>query len=93
MAAYVIAELGTVEAAPRDIARLATTTRIGKFGERMVIDSSRCETLTGDWKPQRIVVLEFPTVELAQSWWSARERTAPEQLKPVKRNMILVEGL
>ncbi len=93
MAAYVIAEFGIVEDAGRDHARLDKTTRVGKFGERMLIDSGRSETLTGDWAPERVVVLEFPTIELAQSWWSAREQTAPRQLKPVKRNMILVEGL
>jgi uncharacterized protein (DUF1330 family) len=92
MAAYVIAEFGAIEAA-YDVARLGKTSRVGKFGEKMLVDSSRFETLTGDWAPKRVVVLAFPTMELAQSWWAARERSAPPQMKQVKRNLILIDGL
>jgi uncharacterized protein (DUF1330 family) len=92
MAAYVIAELGASEPQYRRIARLDKTSR-GRFGERMLVDSSRTETLAGDWAPQRIVVLEFPDIEAAQSWWAARQRTAPQQVANVRREMILVDGL
>jgi uncharacterized protein (DUF1330 family) len=92
MPAFVIAEFDAIDRADPPIARLDKT-GVGRFGERMRVDSSRCETLAGDWTPQRIVVLEFPTLERAQAWWSARERSAPRQIGPVKRNMMLVAGL
>lgn len=92
MPAYVIAEFGAIETGKHHIARLDKT-GVGKFGERMIVASSHCEVLTGGWTPQRIVVLEFPTVERAQAWWAARERSAPRELEQVERKMILVEGL
>jgi uncharacterized protein (DUF1330 family) len=92
MAVYVIAEFGATESEQGPVARLDKT-GVGTFGERMLVDSSSCETLAGGWAPQRVVVLSFPDMERAQSWWSARERSAPPQMKPVERKMILVEGL
>lgn len=92
MAAYVIAEFEFTETDDREIARLDKR-GVGRFGERILVDSSRCEILTGGWTPQHLVVLEFPTMERAQSWWSARARSAPAQLKRVKRKMVLVDGL
>jgi uncharacterized protein (DUF1330 family) len=92
MTAYVIAELGAVHTDDARVARLDKT-GLGKFGERLLVDSSNCEPLTGTWTPQRIAVLEFPTVELAWAWWSASQRSGPRELKPVERKMILIEGL
>jgi uncharacterized protein (DUF1330 family) len=93
MAAYVIAELESVDVASEGVARLARSPRTGRFGERTLADTNRCETLAGGWSPQRMVLLEFPTLEAAHSWWEARERSAPAQMAPVKRNMVLVPGL
>jgi uncharacterized protein (DUF1330 family) len=56
-------------------------------------NTSRCDTLAGNWAPNRLVVLEFPTLERAQAWWAARERSAPPEVSSVRREMILVEGL
>jgi uncharacterized protein (DUF1330 family) len=90
MAAYVIAEFGATE--QHQVARLDKPAT-GRFGERMLVDTSRTETLAGRWAPRRVVILEFPTIEAARSWWAARERVAPPQVADVKREMILVDGL
>ncbi len=92
MAAYVIAEFEGAETDHRQIARLDKR-GAGRFGEKMLVESHGCETLTGDWTPERLVVVEFPTMELARSWWSAGERPAPPQVMHVKRKIILVDGL
>ncbi len=91
MPAYVIAEFGTPEAAQQAVARLKRT-GFGRFGERVLVDTGKCEPLVGDWTPERIVVLEFPSLEAAHAWWDSRERSAPAQLKPVSRKLILVNG-
>ena len=92
MAVYVIAEFGPTAAAKASVARLDKS-GIGRFGEKMLVDSSRCESLVGDWAPERMIVLEFPTEEQARAWWDAREQSAPPEVRDVTRKMILVEGL
>lgn len=92
MAVYVIAEFGSIAADTHAVAHLDKG-GVGRFGERMLVDSGRCELLVGDRAPNRITVLEFPTMEQAQAWWAAREHSAPAGVRHVERKMILVEGL
>jgi uncharacterized protein (DUF1330 family) len=51
--------------------------------------------LEGDWKPKRIVVLEFPTMERAKEWLNCEEYREPRRLrhKTAKTNMLVVEGV
>lgn len=92
MAVYVIAELGPTATAQQNVARLDKR-GVGRFGEKMLVDSSRCESLVGDSAPERVVVLEFPTEAQARSWWDAREQSAPPEVRDATRKMIVVHGL
>lgn len=93
MAVYVIAEFGTSEADSGASFRKVAPPNSGRFGEKILIDTDDCETLAGEWMPQRLAVLEFPSMKDARAWWSeAEKRAKPAQMKVVKRNMILVKG-
>jgi uncharacterized protein (DUF1330 family) len=51
--------------------------------------------MEGDWKPDRIVVLEFPSVTRAEEWWHS-ENYAPAKLirqSCADTRMIIVEGV
>jgi uncharacterized protein (DUF1330 family) len=52
-------------------------------------------TLEGDWRPGRIVVLEFPTVELAKAWWDSPGYRKAKGIRHAcaKSRMIVVEGV
>jgi uncharacterized protein (DUF1330 family) len=94
MAVYVIAEFET--SGPESIRsfRQVGPPKPGRFGEKVLVETGHCETLVGEWMPQRLAVLEFPSMDEARAWWSAiEERARPARMKFVKRNMILVEGL
>ena len=47
------------------------------------------------WKPTRILIIEFPSMEAAQSWYESREyqQILPIRLKASKDNMVVVEGI
>ena len=92
MPAYVIAELDTGEALTQTIARLDKR-GVGKHGARMIAATSSIERLVGDWHPQHVVIMEFPSIEDARAWWAERQDSPPPQMKPVKRRMILLDGL
>jgi len=47
------------------------------------------------WRPTRILIIEFPTMEAAQSWYESPEYQAilPIPLKAATENMVILEGL
>ena len=52
------------------------------------------ETVEGDWKPKRMVIIEFESVARAREWYNSEEY-APAlaiRLKAAKSRLIIVEG-
>jgi len=51
--------------------------------------------LEGDWKPKRIVVLQFDNMERAKAWLNSPEYIEPRKLRhrTAKTRMILAEGM
>ena len=95
MAAYVIVEIetedGALMAQYRDIARPI----IEAHGGRYLVRGGRTVTLEGGWSPERLVVLEFPSVEQAEAWWSAADYADAKSLRQRagRTRMVVVEGL
>jgi hypothetical protein len=50
--------------------------------------------LEDDWKPKRIVVLEFESAQRAREWLNCEEYSEPRKMRhrATRTNMILVEG-
>jgi uncharacterized protein (DUF1330 family) len=44
------------------------------------------QTLEGDWKPKRIVVTEFPSIEQARRWYDSEEHPALKALRLRREN-------
>jgi len=42
---------------------------IAKHGGRFLVRGGACEILEGDWEPRRLVVIEFPSMDAALSWY------------------------
>ena len=94
MAAYLIVDVDIQDAAGFEEYRKLVPATIEKYGGRFLVRGGRVETLEGDWRPKRLVVLEFPSVEQAKRWYNSEEYRAPKALrfKTSKANLILVEG-
>jgi uncharacterized protein (DUF1330 family) len=47
------------------------------------------------WRPTRLFIVEFPSVDAARSWYDSPEYQAilPIRLKNGKDNMVIVEGV
>jgi len=94
MAAYVIADVNVTD--PRlyaDYTKIVTAT-VEKYGGRFVVRGGAVDVREGDWKPARLVVLEFPTMAQARNWYDSPEY-APAlalRLKAASAKLILVEG-
>ena len=68
---------------------------VAAYGGRFIVRGGRTESLEGKWTPERIVILEFPTVERAKAWWSSAEYAEAKGLRQAtaRTQMIVVEGV
>jgi len=65
-------------------------------GGRFVVRGGACETLEGDWRPSRMVVVEFPDLAAARAFYDSeryREARARRAGATEHFNMIVVEGV
>lgn len=94
MAAYVIVDIDIHDPKTYEAYKELAPPSIAKYGGRYVIRGGRTKVLEGSWAPKRFVMLEFPTAERAEAWWSSPEYAKAKALRQScsTANMILVEG-
>ena len=95
MSAYVIVEVNVTDPEQYAEYRKLVPATIDKYGGRFVVRGGTVETKEGGWSPSRIVVVEFPSMERARSWYHSPEY-APVlamRLKSANAKLILVEGV
>jgi uncharacterized protein (DUF1330 family) len=65
------------------------------FGEKYLARGGYNEALEGDWKPNRLVILEFETIEKARSWLESPEYKPARKLRHqfAHSAMVAVEGV
>ena len=95
MAGYVIADVDVQDPdAYEEYKRLVPAT-VERFGGRFVVRGGPVEVLEGPWEPQRIVVLEFPSVERARAWYESEEYREAKALRQRTSagSLLLVDGV
>ena len=95
MAAYIIVDVEVTDPEEYRTYRQQTLATIEKCGGKFIVRGGQTETLEGDWKPGRFVILEFPSVEQARTWYSSPEYTAIIGIRHRASNsrMILTQGV
>lgn len=95
MAAYLIGDIEITDPAAFEQYRKEVPATIAKYGGRYIVRGGATETVEGDWRPHRMVVLEFPSMEQAKRWYDSEEYRAPKALriKASRSNVIFVEGV
>jgi len=94
MAAYVIVEIDIKDPVGYEEYKNRAGASVLKYGGKYIVRGGRTEVLEGDWKPKRIVVLEFESMDRAKEWLNCEEYREPRKMRhrTAKTNMILVEG-
>jgi uncharacterized protein (DUF1330 family) len=94
MPAYVIVEVEITDPEKYDAYKQMVPASIEKYGGRFCVRGGSLETLEGDWRPQRFVVLEFPSYQRAKAWWNSPEYAPAKALRQQasRSRMIVVEG-
>jgi uncharacterized protein (DUF1330 family) len=67
MPAYIIVEVEIHDAAQYEEYKKLTPISLAAYDGRFIVRGGKAEALEGEWQPQRIVVLEFPTIEKPKS--------------------------
>jgi uncharacterized protein (DUF1330 family) len=72
-----------------------TPATIAAYGGKFIVRGNPTQTLEGDWNPQRLVVLEFPTQEKALSWWKSQEYSEARTIrnKAATTKLLVVETI
>ena len=95
MTAYAIAHLQDADPHP-DIAEYIEriTETFEPFGGRFLVHGTPPEVKEGDW-PGHIVVIGFPGIAEARSWWDSPvyREIAPLRSRHIEGHIILVQGV
>ena len=67
---------------------------VDAYGGRFLVRGAPYETLEGSWQPQRVVVVEFPSMEAARMFYDSPEYLAARAARAGVSDfdMLLVEG-
>lgn len=95
MAAYVIVDVTINEPGEYEEYKKLTPAAIAAYDGKFIVRGGKCETVEGTWKPERIVVLEFPNTKRAKEWWNSTEYSAAKLIRQrvAHTEMIIVEGV
>ncbi len=74
----------------RELAQVA----VAQFGGRYVVRGGEYQVLEGDWRPERLVVVEFPSLEQARRFYDSPEYLAARAARAgvSSFDMLLVEA-
>ena len=95
MAAYIIVDLTVTDLPTMEEYRKRVPATLAPYGGRFLVRGGAHQTVEGDWKPNRVVVLEFPSLDHAKRWYDSEEYREPKamRLRAGRANMIMVEGV
>ena len=95
MPAFVIVEIEVRDPEAYETYRSLVPASLDAYGGKFIARGGATENLEGDWTPERIVVLEFPSLERARQWWGSPEyRDAKAiRMRAARTRMIATDGV
>jgi uncharacterized protein (DUF1330 family) len=95
MTAYLIVEVETHDQALMEEYRKHTPGLVAKYGGTWVVRGGETQTLEGDWRPPRIVVISFPDMAAARRFYDSEDYkpVLALRLRAGRSRAILVDGV
>jgi uncharacterized protein (DUF1330 family) len=93
--AYVIADTQITDHKTYDDYKRQVAPQIAKFGGRFLVRGGNHVVLEGSWRPHRLVVIEFPTMEAITAWYNSAEYAPLLALRQpaATDHLVAVEGI
>ena len=68
---------------------------VEKFGGRYLARGGEVTVVEGDWKPQRLVIVEFGSLDQFRAWWNSPEYRKIAHLREqgAKTHAVIVQGI
>lgn len=94
MPAYVIVEIETADPAAMARYRELASAAVAAHGGTYLARGGRTLTFEGGWAPERLVVLEFASLDAAQAWWASAEYAQAREIRERagRTRMVAIEG-
>jgi uncharacterized protein (DUF1330 family) len=95
MAAYLVVDIEVTNPAQFEEYKKLAPAAIARYGGRYLIRGGAYEAIEGDWKPQRITVVEFESMEKAKAFYNSPEYQVAikARLGAANMKMLLVQGI
>ena len=95
MSAYVIVQIDIHDPATYERYKELAPPSIAQYGGRYIARGGATATLEGEWAPSRLVILEFPSMDVARAWWASPEYAEAKAMRQAAANseMLAVQGL
>ena len=92
--AYILANVDVKNPEAYEEYKRLSSIAMKAHGAKVCVRGGRVEVLEGDWTPQRLVLLEFPSVEAAKAFNDSPEYGLARQARQgiAVMQMIVVEG-
>jgi uncharacterized protein (DUF1330 family) len=95
MAAYLMVDIEVTNPQQFEEYRKLAPAAIAKYGGRYIIRGGAYEALEGEWRPQRLVIVEFDSMEKAKAFYTSPEYSTAIKVRAgaATFNMLLVQGV
>jgi uncharacterized protein (DUF1330 family) len=95
MSAYVILDIEVIDPVQYDAYRKLAPATVTMYGGKYLARGGKTEAVEGDWKPSRLVILEFASFEQAKTWLNSPEYCAikPIRLQSTHSKTVILEGV
>ena len=95
MSAFVIADITVNDPERYEEYKKLAPPAIAAYGGKYLARGGKSEKPEGNWEPDRVVILEFESIEKAKEWLDSQEYRKARTLRreTASSNMILVEAL
>ena len=95
MAAYVLANIEVTDPAAYEDYRKGVLATITKYGGRFIARGGAVQHLEGAFVPKRVVIVEFPSMAAAKTWYASPEYAPLLALRQrtSKGDLFAVEGI
>lgn len=94
MAVYFVVEVNVTDPQTYEEYRKRVNPTLERYGGKFLVRGGTYETIEGNWKPQRLVILEFEDSEQFKRWYDSPEYTAARTIrfKASTGKAILIQG-
>lgn len=95
MAGYIVVQITVHDAARYERYKQLSARAVEEFGGRFIVRGGATAALEGSWNPSRLVIIEFPSTEIARRWWNSQEYAEARALRHevATSEMLLVQGV